>query len=153
MTAISDSKQFNKDDKTQNNTTTNSSDNTKNTTNTATNKQPTYTLEQLEQRKLALQNELNNIEQTIYELETSYLEDTSIYGNVIKGWDNYNSIKGRPTLNAIKKHRVPYKDRLFSHSSATAVDSNEIDPDIYDTFSDATLSGRRSARPQQFNDI
>lgn len=50
------------------------------------------------------------INSKIYELETSYLEDTS-QGNVVKGWD----VDGRPPLH--RSRGIEDKERLFSFSS------------------------------------
>eukprot|EP01039_Chlorochromonas_danica_P006053 gene6053-6667_t len=50
------------------------------------------------------------INSKIFELETSYLEDTN-QGNVVKGWD----VDGRPPLH--RSRGIEDKERLFSFSS------------------------------------
>ena len=46
-------------------------------------------LEQLEQRKQKLDDELKEVEKQVYNLETSYLNDSSTHGNVLKGFEGF----------------------------------------------------------------
>eukprot|EP00823_Brevimastigomonas_motovehiculus_P000490 TRINITY_DN10618_c0_g1_i1.p1 TRINITY_DN10618_c0_g1~~TRINITY_DN10618_c0_g1_i1.p1 ORF type:complete len:154 (+),score=46.15 TRINITY_DN10618_c0_g1_i1:114-575(+) len=73
---------------------------------------PTQTLLQ---RKQQLEEELRNVERQIYDLEQSYLEETSHYGNVVKGWESFTK-----STQHSRKQKVADKDRIFSYSSVTS---------------------------------
>ena len=49
------------------------------------------TLAALQQRKDRLDEELKQVEKQVYDLETSHLNDSSKYGNVLKGFEGYLS--------------------------------------------------------------
>ena len=46
-------------------------------------------LEALAQRKARLEDELRDVEKQVYHLETSYLNDSSTHGNVLKGFEGF----------------------------------------------------------------
>jgi chromatin modification-related protein EAF6 len=46
-------------------------------------------LEALAQRKARLEEELREVEKQVYNLETSYLNDSSTHGNVLKGFEGF----------------------------------------------------------------
>ncbi|KAL9113476.1 MAG: hypothetical protein Q9227_002517 [Pyrenula ochraceoflavens] len=89
--------------------------------------------ESLAKKKL-LDKNLANIEESIYNLESKYLEETGGAGNIIKGFDNYikgatvstagaNASSGTISGSALggagrKKTVVMDQDRVFSRSSA-----------------------------------
>ena len=68
-----------------------------------------------QQRRKELRHELAQIEKQIFDLETSYLEETREFGNVFMGWDNYLN-KEKQKVRKV----VGNDERLFSLSSMTS---------------------------------
>ena len=66
-------------------------------------------------RRKELRNELSLIEKQIYDLETTYLEDSKEFGNVFIGWNGYLA-----TEKTKVKKSVPNEERLFSLSSVSS---------------------------------
>jgi len=74
-------------------------------------------------KKRQLDEQLASIEDNIFKLETSYLEETSSAGNIVRGFDNWvkgvvvGGDKGRDDRKT--RARVRDEDRIFSRSSMT----------------------------------
>ena len=66
---------------------------------------------ELEKKRLQVAAELSRVEQQIYDLETKYLEQSTPFGNAIKGYEGFLGGVGQP-----KKVTIKPEDRLFSGS-------------------------------------
>ncbi|KAJ3252552.1 hypothetical protein HK103_001404 [Boothiomyces macroporosus] len=70
-------------------------------------------LTEMLQKKKQLFKNLDSIEQSLYNLETSYIED-STYGNIIRGYEGFLNSR---TPN--RRARTIDQDRIFSQSSVS----------------------------------
>mmetsp|Transcript_9073 Transcript_9073/g.15039 ORF Transcript_9073/g.15039 Transcript_9073/m.15039 type:complete len:110 (-) Transcript_9073:272-601(-) len=69
----------------------------------------------LQKRRKELKTDLLQIEKQIFDLETTYLEETKEFGNIFTGWDEYLS------ADKVKQRKnVLLEDRQFSLSSVTS---------------------------------
>ncbi|MDA9097491.1 chromatin modification-related protein EAF6/MEAF6 [bacterium] len=100
------------------------------------------TLSTLQQRKERLDEELEQVEKQVYDLETHYLNDSSQYGNVLKGFEGFLS----QTKNTSQKKARNFKpeDRLFSLSSASSPVVDEIAAEQAAEKTVTTQSGRKA---------
>ncbi|KAF3436156.1 hypothetical protein FNV43_RR23248 [Rhamnella rubrinervis] len=86
---------------------------------------PSAMLASLLGRRAKLQEDLRNIERQVYDMETSYLQDPSQCGNVLKGFEGFlSSSKNTALLKRSRKFQP--EDRLFSLSSVTSPAAEEL---------------------------
>ncbi|KAA8548806.1 hypothetical protein F0562_000490 [Nyssa sinensis] len=85
---------------------------------------PKAVLASLISKREKLQQELRNIEKQVYELETSYLQETSYFGNALKGFEGFLS-SSKSTANLKRTRKFQLEDRLFSLSSVTSPVADE----------------------------
>jgi hypothetical protein len=96
--------------------------------------------------------ELAHIEKQIYDLESTYLEDTQTFGNIFVGWNKY-------FLNDKSKKRkgaaVANHERLFSLSSASSPaalkEGRQVSVALSKTIESISQQQNNSASPHPSN--
>nr|GMD59756.1 chromatin modification-related protein MEAF6-like [Ipomoea batatas]GMD67767.1 chromatin modification-related protein MEAF6-like [Ipomoea batatas]GMD70018.1 chromatin modification-related protein MEAF6-like [Ipomoea batatas] len=70
-------------------------------------------------KRQKLQEELRNVEKQVYELETTYLQETGTFGNALRGFEGFLSTSNKSS-NLKRSRKFQLEDRLFSLSSVTS---------------------------------
>jgi chromatin modification-related protein EAF6 len=83
-------------------------------------------LQDLVRQKKHLDRSIYEIERNIYSYETNYLSDTSLAGNVVKGFEGFVQTRGSERQ---RQQHIYSSDenRIFSHSSTTFTKALNLD--------------------------
>lgn len=79
-------------------------------------------LEEMLTKRSSLIKNLESIENSLYNLETAYIEETQ-YGNIIRGYEGFLSAR----TPASRRQRATDSERIFTSSSVTYQRDTEMD--------------------------
>ncbi|CAH9126764.1 unnamed protein product [Cuscuta epithymum] len=86
---------------------------------------PKAMLSSILNKRQKLQEELRNIEKQVFDLETTYLQETGSFGNALRGFEGFLSSSNKSS--SLKRSRkFQLEDRLFSLSSVTSPAAEEL---------------------------
>ncbi|RAL54558.1 hypothetical protein DM860_001686 [Cuscuta australis] len=80
---------------------------------------PKAALSSILNKRQKLQDELRKVEKQVYELETSYLQESGTFGNALRGFEGFLSSSNKNS-NLKRSRKFQLEDRLFSLSSVTS---------------------------------
>ena len=80
---------------------------------------PKIFLEELQKEKKTIEKYIKKLEDSIYENETKYLQNTVNGGNILRGWEHIFTSKSKfpHNLSSVKRPRISNNERIFSQTS------------------------------------
>jgi hypothetical protein len=75
---------------------------------------------EIKAKRQELETQLKKIERTIYEIEGKYIENSTVSGSILRGWDHIFTAKPKISTSVIqtgKPKKCQQSDRLFSQTS------------------------------------
>ncbi|VFR01526.1 unnamed protein product [Cuscuta campestris] len=86
---------------------------------------PKAALSSILNKRQKLQDELRKVEKQVYELETSYLQESGTFGNALRGFEGFLSSSNKNS-NLKRSRKFQLEDGLFSLSSVTSTAAEEL---------------------------